>query len=232
MLLKLISSLLLFTWIFSISVESSCSRGCDLALASYYVWLGTNLTFISEVLQSNIVPYSTTNFDTILEYNKQVPNKDSVQAFSRLNIPFPCDCINGEFLGHAFNYSLRPSDTYDKIAQEYYANLTTVDWLQRFNTYPPTNIPDTGTLSVVVNCSCGNASISKDYGLFITYPLRPNETLDTVLTQTNLSSDFSGLVQSYNPGANFSSGTGLVYIPGRGPAIVNDLQRFTLWELG
>ncbi|XP_022771751.1 lysM domain receptor-like kinase 3 isoform X1 [Durio zibethinus] len=215
MLLKLISILFFFISISSISVESSCSRGCDVALASYYVWQGANLTFISEVLQSSLVPFSTINFDEILSYNKQVANKDSVEAFSRLNVPFPCDCINGDFLGHEFNYSIRSRDTYDKIATEYYSNLTTVAWLEQFNTYPPTNIPDTGTVRVVVNCSCGDAALSKDYGLFVTYPLRPNETLDSVLTQSNLSSDLSGLVQSYNPGVNFSSGAGLVYIPGR-----------------
>ncbi|KAK6259497.1 Serine-threonine/tyrosine-protein kinase [Theobroma cacao] len=215
MLLKLISFLFFFISVSLISVESRCTKGCDEALASYYVWDNANLTFISEVLNSNIVPSSTINFDTILAYNKQVANKDSVEAFSRLNIPFPCDCINGEFLGHVFQFNVRPRDTYDRIATEYYSNLTTVEWLQQFNSYPPTNIPDTGMVNVTVNCSCGDAAISKDYGLFITYPLRPGETLNTVLTQTNLSSDLSGLVQSYNPEANFSAGTGLVFIPGK-----------------
>ncbi|KAA3458484.1 LysM-containing kinase 1 [Gossypium australe] len=214
-MLKLISILLLLISISSISVESRCSRGCDLALASYYVWQGSNLTFISQILNSSLVPYSTTNFDSILAYNPQVANKDSVEAFSRLNIPFPCDCINNDFLGHVFTYSVQPGDTYDKIAG-YYSDLTTVAWLRPFNSYPETNIPDSGVVNVVVNCSCGDSAISKDYGLFVTYPLRENETLDTVLTQANLSSDLSGLVRLYNPGANFSSGSGLVYIPGRG----------------
>nr|KJB08655.1 hypothetical protein B456_001G096000 [Gossypium raimondii] len=213
-MLKLISILLLLISISSISVESRCSRGCDLALASYYVWQGSNLTFISQILNSSLVPYSTTNFDSILAYNPQVANKDSVEAFSRLNIPFPCDCINNDFLGHVFTYSVQPGDTYDKIAG-YYSDLTTVAWLRPFNSYPETNIPDSGVVNVVVNCSCGDSAISKDYGLFVTYPLRENETLDTVLTQANLSSDLSGLVRLYNPGANFSSGSGLVYIPGR-----------------
>ncbi|PPR88604.1 hypothetical protein GOBAR_AA32079 [Gossypium barbadense] len=214
-MLKLISILLLLISISSISVESRCSRGCDLALASYYVWQGSNLTFISQILNSSLVPYSTTNFDSILAYNPQVANKDSVEAFSRLNIPFPCDCINNDFLGHVFTYSVQPGDTYDKIAG-YYSDLTTVAWLRPFNSYPETNIPDSGVVNVVVNCSCGDSAISKDYGLFVTYPLRENETLDTVLTQANLSSDLSGLVRLYNPGVNFSSGSGLVYIPGRG----------------
>ncbi|MBA0670542.1 hypothetical protein Goklo_029463, partial [Gossypium klotzschianum] len=149
-------------------------------------------------------------------YNKQVANKDSVESGTRLNVPFPCDCINGSLPAHEFSYRVRSHDTYDKIATEYYSNLTTVNWLQPFNTYPPTNIPDTGTVRVVVNCSCGDATISKDYGLFVTYPLRPGENLSYVLTQANLSSDLSGLVQRYNPGVNFSLGAGLVFIPGRG----------------
>ncbi|KAL4352977.1 hypothetical protein GQ457_06G027160 [Hibiscus cannabinus] len=168
-------------------------------------------------MQSSLVPASTINFDSILAYNPQVPSKDSVDAETRLNVPFSCQCINGTFLGHVFDYNVIPRDTYQKIAQDYYSNLTTVDWLQRFNSFPATNIPDTGTtIRVVVNCSCGDATISKDYGLFVTYPLRPGENLSSVLTQANLSSDLSDLVQRYNPGVNFSSGAGLVYIPGRG----------------
>ncbi|MFS7967144.1 putative non-specific serine/threonine protein kinase [Helianthus anomalus] len=37
---------------------------------------------------------------------------------------------------------------------------------------------DDATINVMVNCSCGNSSVSKDYGLFLTYPLRVGETLD------------------------------------------------------
>ncbi|TYI55898.1 hypothetical protein E1A91_D11G172100v1 [Gossypium mustelinum] len=214
MLLKLFPIPLFFILTFSISVESRCTRSCT-ALASYYVPPNSNLTFISELFNSTLVPSSTLNFDSILSYNKQVANKDSVESGTRLNVPFPCDCINGSLPAHEFSYRVRSHDTYDKIATEYYSNLTTVNWLQPFNTYPPTNIPDTGTVRVVVNCSCGDATISKDYGLFVTYPLRPGENLSYVLTQANLSSDLSGLVQRYNPGVNFSSGAGLVFIPGR-----------------
>ncbi|XP_076896371.1 chitin elicitor receptor kinase 1-like [Bidens hawaiensis] len=62
----------------------------------------------------------------------------------------------------------------------------------------------------MVNCSCGDTSVSKDYGLFVTYPLRPEDTLKSVASAANLSSE---LIRSYNPGSNFTSG--LVYIPGR-----------------
>ncbi|KAA3474703.1 chitin elicitor receptor kinase 1-like [Gossypium australe] len=214
MLLKLFPIPLFFILTFSISVESRCTRSCT-ALASYYVPPDSNLTFISELFNSTLAPSSTLNFDSILSYNKQVANKDNVERGTRLNVPFPCDCINSSLPAHEFSYRVRSHDTYDKIATEYYSNLTTVNWLLPFNTYPPTNIPDTGTVRVVVNCSCGDATISKDYGLFVTYPLRPGENLSYVLTQANLSSDLSGLVQRYNPGVNFSSGAGLVFIPGR-----------------
>ncbi|XP_057955851.1 chitin elicitor receptor kinase 1-like [Malania oleifera] len=187
---------------FSVGVESSCTKGCDLALASYYVWEGSNISFIAQVLSSN---------DTdILSYNPQVANKDSVQQGIRVNVPFSCGCIDGELLGGQFLYTVGQGDTYDRVAERYYSNLTTAAWLQRFNSYSPTRIPDGAQLNVTVNCSCGNSSISDSYGLFVTYPLRPGETLDSIASEFSLAAD---LLQRYNPNSNFSSGSGLVYIP-------------------
>ena len=206
----LVLLLVLFS-VFSSIAESACSKGCDLALASYYVWNGSNLTFISQMLQSdlNIIP------NTIVSYNKlTVPNQDSVKDDTRVNVPFPCDCIDGEFLGHVFDYSVHSGDTYSTVAQKSYANLTTYQLLQKYNSYDPNNIPDTNAkLNVTVTCSCGDSSVSKDYGLFITYPLRPEDTVESIASTTNLS---VALLQSYNPGVNFSNGSGVVYIPGRG----------------
>ncbi|KAI9082206.1 hypothetical protein K1719_035752 [Acacia pycnantha] len=192
------------------SSKSQCSETCDRALASYYIQDGANLTYISKVMKSQLV--STP--DDIVSYNKdKVPNKDSLTALIRINVPFPCECINGEFLGHTFQYDVRTGDTYDQVAATNYANLTTVDWLRNFNSYSPDNIPDTGTLNVTINCSCGNGDVSKDYGLFITYPLRPGETLRSVASDVGL--DDTGLLQRYNPSVNFNQGSGLVFIPGK-----------------
>ncbi|GAV69708.1 Pkinase domain-containing protein/LysM domain-containing protein, partial [Cephalotus follicularis] len=188
-------------------IESKCNRGCDLALASYYVWEGSNLTFISQALQQSI--------DVILSYNPTVSNQNSVASGTRINVPFRCDCINDEFLGHVFEYKVQSGDTYGAVATIYYANLTTVQWLQQFNSYDANRIPDTGTLNVTVNCSCGDADVSKDYGLFITYPLQPGDSLASIAAATGLSPT---LLQNYNLGVNFSSGSGLVYIPGKGIA--------------
>ncbi|XP_019425563.1 PREDICTED: lysM domain receptor-like kinase 3 [Lupinus angustifolius] len=190
------------------SAESKCTQGCSLALASYYMYSGSTLTSISQVMSSQLLQIP----EDIVTYNKDtIPNKDSVQAFIRVNVPFPCDCIDGEFLGHMFQYDVKTGDTYQLVAETEYANLTNIDWLMKFNSYPANNIPDTGTLNVTVNCSCGEKNVS-NYGLFITYPLRPGDTLDSVSKSVDLD---SGLLQRYNPGVNFNQGSGLVYIPGK-----------------
>lgn len=201
---RLCISLLLAISGWTTTVESSCSKGCDLALGSYYVWSGTNLTFIATVFNQSI--------QSIVNQNR-LANANSVISGTRINLPFTCDCIRGEFLGHVFGYDVVSGDTYNRIATEYYANLTTVEFLQSTNSYPASNIPDTGRVNVTVNCSCGNPSVSKDYGLFVTYPLRAGESLESIAAETNLTAD---LLRRYNPGADFSAGSGLVYIPGRG----------------
>jgi len=133
------------------SIESKYSKGCDLALTSYYVWQGANFSFIVEVMQSNIL--KSTDFDTILLYNSQVSSKDNLQSFIRINIHFLNDCINDEFLGHFFTYNIRTRDTYGKVVNTYYANLTTILSLMHLNTYPKVNILDNGVLNVTVNYS-------------------------------------------------------------------------------
>ncbi|ESW18020.1 hypothetical protein PHAVU_006G006700 [Phaseolus vulgaris] len=191
-----------------LTAESACKEGCPLALGSYYMWQNSNLTYISQIMASSLL----TTADDIVLYNKDtIPNKDSVQAFIRVNVPFPCDCIDGQFLAHTFKYDVQSQDSYEYVARTVYSNLTDVAWLRNFNSYEPDNIPDTATLNVTVNCSCGNSDVA-DYGLFITYPLRTGETLGSVAAAVSLD---SGLLQRYNPGVNFNQGSGLVYIPGK-----------------
>ncbi|MFS7967228.1 putative non-specific serine/threonine protein kinase [Helianthus anomalus] len=187
-------------------VQSVCIRGCDLALASYYIQPGNDIYSVSK--------YINTSVNNILKYNlNTIHNVYSIQKYVRINVPFRCDCINGDFFGHVFKYDHRIGDTYEKIAEVSYANLTTRDWIQMFNIYDGSQIPDDAIINVTVNCSCGDPSVSKDYGLFLTYPLRAGENLDSVSSAANLS---SGLIRSYNPDVNFSQGSGLVYIPWRG----------------
>ena len=204
---RLVAVLFLSSIYLCLLVQSRCTRGCDLALGSFYVEQGINITSISQFMNTQI--------SSILQYNRDtIPDQDSTQSFVRINVPFTCECIDGEFLAHVFNYSMRSQDTYERIASARYANLTTAAWIQRFNSYDRNRIPDVNvTLNVTVNCSCGDKSISKNYGLFVTYPLRSGETLDSVSSAANLSSD---LIRRYNPDANFNSVNSLIYIPGKG----------------
>ncbi|KAJ8511021.1 hypothetical protein OPV22_001455 [Ensete ventricosum] len=187
--------------------ESSCRRGCNLALGSYYLTSNDNLTYIASLF--NVGSYSN-----LLPYNRNITNANAITSGSRVNVFFSCDCLNGDFLGHNFSYAVVQGDTYTTIAQTVYKNLTTVDMLSNFNSYPATNVPSGATIGVVVNCSCGDSSVSKDYGLFLTYPLQPGETLSSVAAANGFAAQ-EDLLQRYNPEANFSSGTGIVFIPAK-----------------
>ncbi|KAH0970017.1 hypothetical protein GBA52_022173 [Prunus armeniaca] len=185
----------------SFKAKAKCKTGCNFALASYHVWEGANLTYISNIFGQQV--------PEILQYNRQV-----VRDYNgtRIKVPFSCDCLNGDFLGHTFTYITQHGDTYNTIAENAFANLTTVEWLSRVNVYAPTQIPDEVPINVTVNCSCGNRHVSKDYGLFETYPLRPGEDLSFVAVETGVP---AGLLVTYNRGSNFSSGNGLVFVPAR-----------------
>ncbi|XP_039034499.1 lysM domain receptor-like kinase 3 [Hibiscus syriacus] len=187
-----------------VQVEASCKTGCSLAFASYYVWQGSNLSYISTIFNEQI--------PEILLYNPHVSNPDEIDTGTRIYVPFSCDCLNGDFLGHTFGYFTQFGDTYDKIASNAFANLTTEDWVRRVNVYDDTRIPDHVTINVTVNCSCGDRRVSRDYGLFSTYPIRPGEDLSVIAAEVNVSAE---LIRSYNPGFDFTDGSGLVFVPAK-----------------
>ncbi|GAB2256809.1 hypothetical protein Droror1_Dr00022868 [Drosera rotundifolia] len=198
LLLLLLLSLLCYA-------DSKCSSGCDLALASYTAWSGANLTFITSVFDNN----PTTN--SIRSYNTQLTSPDSIVAGTRYNVPFSCSCIDRSFLATTFTYTTIQGDTYTTIADTYYANLTTVEWIEARNSYAANDVPIGAAVNVTVNCSCGDARVSREYGVFITYPLAEGDTLESVAKYANVSD--ASLLQEYNRGVNFSAGSGLVYIP-------------------
>ncbi|XP_020551787.1 chitin elicitor receptor kinase 1-like isoform X2 [Sesamum indicum] len=184
--------------------EAKCRKGCNLALASYYVWEGTNLTYISKIFNQPI--------PDILPYNPHVSNPDSIHTGTRLNIPFSCECLNGDFLGHTFHYITQRGDTYSKVARFAFANLTTDYWIQRVNVYDPTQVPDFVPINVTVNCSCGDAHVSRDYGLFATYPLRAGESLQSLAAEMGVPGD---LLERFNERSHFSPGSAIVFLPAK-----------------
>ncbi|KAK1379159.1 Chitin elicitor receptor kinase 1 [Heracleum sosnowskyi] len=184
------------------SCKAKCTAGCSVAMASYYLSDGSNITYISQLF--GLPPQQ------IQRYN---PGQDAMRVGSRVNIPFSCECINGDFLGHTFTYIAQSDDTYDKIASVAFANLTTAYWMERVNTFDPTRIPDSGPINVTLNCSCGNRHVSNEYGLFVTYPLRPGEGLSSIAKESGVPDK---LLEQFNPDNNFSDGSAIVFLPARG----------------
>ncbi|XP_055816822.1 lysM domain receptor-like kinase 3 [Solanum dulcamara] len=193
-----IRTVVLVMFLFSVDyADSRCTEGCALALASYNAEIpDPNLSFITELFSNISIP-------EILRHN---PDR-KLEGEYRINVPFSCDCLNnGDYLGHVFTYPVYSECSYDSVASDY-ANLVTGEWLMRVNNYP-----EMTTLNVIVNCSCGNELVSRDYSLFLTYPMFPGENLTSIAKATKTTSQ---LIQMYNPGVNFSAGTGLLYIPAR-----------------
>lgn len=189
------------------SDSKKCHGECT-ALASYYLWGGTNLTLIANAFN--------TNFSYIMGYNPQILDYNKIYKGDRLNVPFKCGCLGGSnsgFLGHQFTFKSKTGNTYKAIANIVYSRLTSLEMLVQFNDFhADQRIGVNESLNVPVICSCGSRRVSKDYGLFITYPLRPGENLSWVAKGVGLPEK---LLMEYNPGVDFSSGSGWVFIPGK-----------------
>ncbi|KAK9734338.1 hypothetical protein RND81_04G132600 [Saponaria officinalis] len=186
------------------TVQSKCEVECNLGLASYYVQPGQTL----DVIASYFNNYSSSYLIDIENYN----HDEEISSGIRINVPFSCGCVNDSYLGHVFDYVIKNGDNYSFVAQFDYSNLTTSGLIQEANSYDTDNLPIGAIVNVPVNCSCGNSRVSTEYGLFITYPLRVEDSLSSISKHFGLS---ESLLQGYNPGATFSAGQGIVYIPGQ-----------------
>ncbi|CAO2179852.1 unnamed protein product [Urochloa humidicola] len=189
-----------------------CRSGysCD-ALASYLIARNQNLTYIASL-------FGFSDYRTLKAYNPGVPNLDYIVAGQSVNISVRCVCQSlpnspsSTYLAGFFPYKVQSGDTYDGITLNF-GNLTNPGWLAATNTYSANNIPDTGTVNVTVNCSCGDSNISPDYGLFLTYPLRDGQTLASIAANNSFNSTAQlDLLNKYNPNMGTKS-SGLIYIP-------------------
>ncbi|KAL9236177.1 hypothetical protein vseg_010878 [Gypsophila vaccaria] len=191
------------------TVESKCKSECNLGLASYYVQQGQTLQIISSYFDS----FNRSFENDIMNYNHdEITNIDAIESGIRIDVPFSCGCVNDSFLGHVFSYVVQKGDTYNNVSQFNYTNLTTSSLIEEFNGFDSEEVPVGAIINVPVSCYCGNGSVSKEYGLFVTYPLRVEDSLKTISERFGLN---ESLLQAYNPGANFSAGHGIVYIPGK-----------------
>ncbi|XP_021321049.1 chitin elicitor receptor kinase 1 [Sorghum bicolor] len=196
------------------SAAAAAGGGCDLALGSYLISRNENLTYIASL-------FGISDYKTLAPYNPGNTNLDFIAAGKSVNVYFRCDSLAlprapfSTYLAASLPYKVASGDTYTSVAG-HFNNLTTSDWLAETNTYPSTNIPDTGTVNVTVNCSCGDPNISPDYGLFLTYPL-DGQTLTAVAANYSFNSQSQlDLLRKYNPGMDTAT-SGLVFIPVKDP---------------
>nr|CAJ14969.2 LysM receptor-like kinase [Hordeum vulgare subsp. vulgare] len=191
-----------------------CNMGCDLALGSYYVTPNVNVSYIASL-------FGFSDYRELAKYNRGFPSLDYVAAGNRLDVPFTCKCLTlpsdraSTYLAASFPHKVDTGETYVSIASKY-SNLTTADWLQatNTNTYPPNNIPANTILNVIVNCTCGDARISADYGLFRTFPVKDWQVLASI---SEFSPDQKALLTIYNPAIHSGTGSGIAYIPAKDP---------------
>ncbi|KAG0524313.1 hypothetical protein BDA96_07G200200 [Sorghum bicolor] len=198
------------------SAAAAAGGGCDLALGSYLISRNENLTYIASL-------FGISDYKTLAPYNPGNTNLDFIAAGKSVNVYFRCDSLAlprapfSTYLAASLPYKVASGDTYTSVAG-HFNNLTTSDWLAETNTYPSTNIPDTGTVNVTVNCSCGDPNISPDYGLFLTYPL-DGQTLTAVAANYSFNSQSQlDLLRKYNPGMDTAT-SGLVFIPVKGNGV-------------
>ncbi|BBN07269.1 chitin elicitor receptor kinase 1 [Marchantia polymorpha subsp. ruderalis] len=180
--------------------------GCSRALAYYKLVNDDTLLALADRFMTNVAE--------LQKYN-DIPNPDSVEAGTVLFFPYTCECIDDR-LGHEFLYQVALDDTVAQIAQIKYQFLSREAWITQASKLSSVGTIYPGlTVTVPVNCSCGDPSVSPDYGLFLTYPIRSGDNFTGIAQQFQANET---LLQQYNPSINWSNlspSTDIIFIPQR-----------------
>ncbi|KAI5080807.1 hypothetical protein GOP47_0003990 [Adiantum capillus-veneris] len=143
--------------------------------------------------------FSLDNF-TVLQNLNDISDPDNILPGQLLRIPFSCNCVgSGTTLFHAFSYSVVSGDQDDTVAMMKFSNLTTAGAIDSTNGGAESILPGM-VLQVPINCSCGDPTVSEDYGMFGTYSAQPNDSLSSLSRQFNISEE---LLRKYNPAVSF-----------------------------
>ena len=129
---------------------------------------------------------------------------------------------------------VQSSDSPYSIATFTYDNLTTESWVGTANSLPDVHFVITGTsLDVPVNCSCGNPTVTSDYGLFLTYPVLEGtgSNLNGIASNFNTSAD---LLRKFNPSVLWTDfqPTQYAFIPVTGKRSCDNDAEFTFLAVG
>ncbi|KAH9549582.1 hypothetical protein CY35_10G027700 [Sphagnum magellanicum] len=172
------------------------STGCTTALAYYTLKEGDTLDIVGNYFQVSA--------QAIMNANSNITNVDTVFADESIYIPFACLCINGQ-LGQNFAYKVTGNDTLNSISSQTYEGLTQPAWIaSQSGLANPNFINEGALLAIPVNCSCGNPTVSLEFGLFVTYVVGSGtaDNLTSVAAKFNLTAD---LVRKYNPGVSWDN---------------------------
>lgn len=120
-------------------------------------------------------------------------------------------------------------DTLDLIVRRDYQNLTTIRAITNASNLDSSGHIITGnSLSVPVNCFCGDPSINRAYGLFATYVVQADDKLTGLASAFGVSAEdisrFNLIVQDPSPNS-------IIFLPAKGTSssvIVMSVTTFCL----
>ncbi|XP_073387977.1 chitin elicitor receptor kinase 1-like isoform X2 [Physcomitrium patens] len=220
---SLLLRILVLQYVFMLTWEvgnAACvpEKGCDAAYAFYRTQVGDTLVKIGTLFQ-------TTN-ERIGAVNPVITDLNFIDQNVPLYIPFRCDCINDQLL-QKFQYQVQATDTIENITAIVYENLTQLNWVTGLNSISDPNYVETDRFLVIpVNCSCGNPTVSSDYGLFLTYPVVAGTggNLSGIASEFNASED---LVRKLNPNVVWenSQPTQYAFIPTQVASILRTMVK-------
>lgn len=109
-----------------------------------------------------------------------------------LYIRLACGCSSSGNYLRSVGHKVVSGDTYARISQVTYENLTTFQAMENANpTVPATQIQIGSTLNVPLRCACPTASQATNGGtnVLLTYVIRPQESLATIASHFSVTTD-------------------------------------------
>ncbi|KAH7446136.1 hypothetical protein KP509_01G040800 [Ceratopteris richardii] len=166
----------------------------------------------NQTLYTVQILFSLPNYTELQKFNN-ITNVMEMNPGTLLYVPFTCDChTSGTTFSHSFSYSVSEGDQIQTIASMKYSNLTTAEAIQSASPNANSLLPGT-VLQIPVNCSCGDSSVSKHYGMFGTYTAQPGDTLSSLSKKFDIQQEF---IRQYNPTVSFDTlqpFTSILFIP-------------------
>ncbi|KAG5148104.1 hypothetical protein AAZX31_06G107600 [Glycine max] len=155
----------------------SNSDSCN-ALLGYTLYTDLKVSEVASLFQIDPIALLTANAIDI-----SYPDVEHHILPSKLflKVPISCSCVDGIRKSVATHYKTRPSDTLSSIADAVYAGLVSSDQLREANSISDPSVLDVGqNLVVPLPCTCFNGSDNSLPAIYLSYVVRPVDTLAAV----------------------------------------------------